>query len=68
VQANETRAITSLPWVGQTAAGALLQNNNTQNSDSDFLILVTPREIRLSEHSGQPIYAGSGDAGEGAHP
>jgi type II secretory pathway component GspD/PulD (secretin) len=68
VQANETRAITSLPWVGQTAAGALLQNNNAQNSDSEFLILVTPREMRLSEHSGKPIYAGSGDAGEGSHP
>ncbi len=68
VQSNETRAITSLPWVGQSAAGALLQNNNTQDSESDFLILVTPREIRLAPHSGRPIYAGSGDAGEGTHP
>lgn len=68
VQSNELRAITSLPWVGQTAAGALLQNNNTQNSGSDFLILVTPREIRLASHSERQIYAGSGEPGAGTHP
>ncbi len=68
VQSNEMRAITSWPWVGQSAAGAFLQNNNTQNSDSDFLILVTPRQIRLSERTGRQIYAGSGDPGAGSHP
>ncbi len=68
LQSNEMRSIESLPWVGQTAAGALLQGNNTQNSDSDFLILVTPRRLRLAPHSGRPIYAGSGDSGPGSHP
>ncbi|HYB61218.1 MAG TPA: FG-GAP-like repeat-containing protein [Methylomirabilota bacterium] len=68
LQSNEMRAIESLPWVGQTAAGALLQGNNTQNSDSDFLILVTPRQLRLAPHSGRPIYAGSGESGPGSHP
>jgi len=68
VQSNEMRAITSLPWVGQSAAGAPLQNNNTQDSTSDFLILITPREIRLNNRSNHLIYAGSGELGPSSHP
>ncbi|MGB6430313.1 MAG: FG-GAP-like repeat-containing protein [Candidatus Acidiferrales bacterium] len=64
VQSSEMGAITGWPWVAQPdAASALASNHNQQNSETDLLILVTPREVRLAEHPEHSIYAGAGEPG-----
>jgi hypothetical protein len=60
--------ITGWPWVSQASAiGSLAGNNNQQNSETDLLILITPREVRLAPHVERSIYAGAGEPG-GAAP
>ncbi|MGB6544563.1 MAG: FG-GAP-like repeat-containing protein [Candidatus Acidiferrales bacterium] len=62
VQSNESGTISGWPWVSQASAiGALTSNNNQQNSETDLLVLVTPREVRLAQHPDQSIYAGAGE-------
>ena len=62
VQSSEIGAIAGWPWISQAAAlGALTSNQNQQNSETDLLILVTPREVRLSQRPERSIYAGAGE-------
>jgi type II secretory pathway component GspD/PulD (secretin) len=62
VESSEMGAITGWPWIEQAdAIGALASNHNQQNSETDLLILVTPREVRLGPHSARSIYAGAGE-------
>jgi Flp pilus assembly secretin CpaC len=68
VQSSEMGTITGWPWVSQASAiGSLAGNNNQQNSETDLLILITPREVRLAPHVERSIYAGAGEPG-GAAP
>lgn len=63
---NGTPGITSLPGVDWLA-----QNQNAQDQDSELLILVTPRMVRLAPRMDHSIYAGQGaleGPGEGAAP
>ena len=54
-------AITGNPRVADIPGlGLLDQNQNTQNQDSELLILVTPRLVRLSERKDHVVYAGQG--------
>jgi Flp pilus assembly secretin CpaC len=62
VESSEMGAVTGWPWISQaSAAGALAGNHNQQNSETDLLILVTPRELRLAPESSRAIYAGAGE-------
>jgi Flp pilus assembly secretin CpaC len=64
VQSSEMGTITGWPWISQVSAvGALASNNNQQNSETDLLILITPREVRLAPHVERSIYAGAGQPG-----
>jgi general secretion pathway protein D len=64
---EETRSITGLPGfaeipVAKYAFGRV--NNSLQ--DTELLILVTPRKLRLADHLTRTIFAGRGDIGAGA--
>jgi general secretion pathway protein D len=64
VQSSEMGAINGWPWAPQAdAIGALAGNHNLQKSESDLLILITPREVRLAPHTENSIYAGPGEPG-----
>jgi Flp pilus assembly secretin CpaC len=64
VQSSEMGAINGWPWAAQAdAIGALAGNHNLQKSESDLLILITPREVRLAPHTENSIYAGPGEPG-----
>lgn len=55
---EEMNALKGLP--GFTGAVAALGSHSKQASETQMLILVTPRRLRLPAKSARPIYAGSG--------
>jgi type II secretory pathway component GspD/PulD (secretin) len=71
LQPQVTNAISGTPGIaGLPGIGWLAQNENRQNSDSELLILVTPRMVRLAPRNDHVIYAGQGslDRGGAAGP
>ena len=61
LQPQVTNAINGWPGIGGTPGlGWLAENQNAQNSDSELLILVTPRLVRLAPRTDHVIYAGEG--------
>jgi hypothetical protein len=61
LQAQVTNAITGTPGiVGLPGIEWLAQNQNLQDQDSELLILVTPRMVRLAPRKDHVIYAGQG--------
>jgi hypothetical protein len=66
LQAQVTNAINGTPGLGEIpAAGLIAGNQNAQVQDTELLILVTPRMVRLAPRSDHVIYAGQGSI-EGA--
>jgi Flp pilus assembly secretin CpaC len=66
IQSSEMGTISGWPWVSQAdAIGALTSINNQQNTETDLLILITPREVRLAQHPERSIYAGAGEPNTG---
>ena len=66
---NETKTISGLPGLAQIpGAGYAFGSHNKSAADTEFLILVTPRKVRLPLHESRSIYAGTGDVtgGRGA--
>ncbi len=60
---EETRTITGLPGFAKIpGAGYLFGNRNNSFTDSELLILITPRRVRLPYRESHDIYAGRGDA------
>jgi type II secretory pathway component GspD/PulD (secretin) len=62
---EQTRAVTGLPGFAELpgpASYALSQHRNTLQ-DTELLILVTPRKLRLPPRSSRTIFAGRGDIG-----
>jgi hypothetical protein len=62
---EQTRTITGLPGFAQIPGPggyAFSQHNNTLQ-DTELLILVTPRKLRLPPRSSRTIFAGRGDTG-----
>lgn len=56
-----TNAIVGTPGIAAVPAiGLFDQNQNTQNQESELLILVTPRMVRLAPRKDHAIYAGEG--------
>jgi hypothetical protein len=64
VQASEMGTIGGWPGLAQAGrVGALAGEQTTQNSNTDLLILITPREIHMAPHSQHSFYAGAGEPG-----
>ena len=59
---EETKALSGAPALSTVpGAGYLFGNHNTQKSDVELLIVLTPRRVRLSPRIDKTIYAGQGD-------
>lgn len=64
---EETRSIAGLP--GFAAVPGLryaFSSKSTAFQDTELLIVITPRRLRLADHLTRTIYAGRGDVGRGA--
>jgi hypothetical protein len=60
---EETRTITGLPGFAQIpGAGYAFGTHNNSFTNSELLILITPRRVRLPFRESHDIYAGRGDA------
>lgn len=63
---EETRSITGLPGFAEIpGAGYAFGVKNNSLQDTELLILVTPRRLRLADHITRTIFAGRGDAPSG---
>ncbi len=65
---EETRSITGLPGFAQIPIlGYAFGSRKNSVQDTEFLILVTPRKLRLADRFSRTIFAGRGDtSGRGA--
>ena len=64
---EETRSIVGLPGFGETPGIRYAFSSKSQSlQDTELLIVVTPRRLRLADHLTRTIYAGRGDVGRGA--
>jgi hypothetical protein len=62
--AEETHSITGLPGFAEIpAAGYAFGRRNNSLQDTELLILVTPRKLRLADHLTRSIFAGRGEPG-----
>jgi general secretion pathway protein D len=62
VQNNEARSISGLPWTSLVPSiGDLTGENTGTNQQTEILILVTPRALRLPPHDAPALYAGHGE-------
>ncbi len=61
---EETRSIAGLPGFANIPGFRYAFSSKSQSSqDTDLLIVVTPRKLRLADHLTRTIYAGRGDIG-----
>ena len=61
---EQTRSITGLPGFADIpAAGYAFGGRTNSFQDTELLILVTPRKLRLADHLTHPIFAGRGEPG-----
>ena len=59
LQPQETRAVSGTPGIaGLPGVGMFGSTVNTQNQDSELLILITPRTVSLTPRKDHVIYAG----------
>ncbi len=64
---EETRSIVGLPGFAEIPGVRYAFSTKSQSlQDTELLILVTPRRLRLADHLTRTIYAGRGDVGRGA--
>ena len=61
---EETRSITGLPGFAEIpGAGYAFGSRNNTLQDTELLIIVTPRKLRVTDHLTHSIFAGRGDIG-----
>jgi tetratricopeptide (TPR) repeat protein len=61
---EDTRTITGLPGFAEIpGAGYAFGTRSNSLQDTELLIVVTPRKLRLADHLTRTIYAGRGDTG-----
>jgi type II secretory pathway component GspD/PulD (secretin) len=59
VDEQEALAISGWPGASQLgAAGYFIGDHNKNTTDNELLIIITPRLVHATPHSGKPIYAG----------
>ena len=69
IQNNEARAISGYPWTSTVpGVGSLTGVNSTTSQQTEILILVTPRALRLLPHDMPALYAGRGEPATAAVP
>src|SRR4029077_8925643 len=62
LQSSAIRSTSGLPWTSTAPGIGLLTGENTANiQQSELLILVTPRALRLPPHDFPAVYAGRGE-------
>jgi type II secretory pathway component GspD/PulD (secretin) len=62
LQSNKITSSTGLPWISTAPGIGLLTGEDTSNiQQSELLILVTPRALRVPPHEGPAVYAGRGE-------
>ena len=62
IERNEARTLSGLPWTSTSPGiGLLTGEDTTNNQQTEMLILVTPRAVRLPPHDVPAIYAGRGE-------
>jgi hypothetical protein len=67
LQTQLSNAITGTPGLGEIPLGNYLAaNQDLQRDESEVLILITPRLVRLENHEARRIYAGQGALDNGA--
>jgi type II secretory pathway component GspD/PulD (secretin) len=58
-----TKSLTGIPGLAKIPyAGYLFGSENSNTTDNELLILITPRELRIPDHELHEIYAGRGEA------
>jgi len=63
---DETRSITGLPGFAELpVAGYAFGDRSSSLQDTELLIVVTPRKLRLADRLARTIFAGRGDPGQG---
>ena len=63
---EETRSIAGLPgFAGVPVLKYAFSSKNHTFQDTELLIVITPRRLRLADHLTRTIYAGRGDVGRG---
>ena len=66
---EETRSIAGLPGFAEIPGVRYGFSSKSQSrQDTELLIVVTPRRLRLADHLTRTIYAGRGDIGHSAAP
>lgn len=69
MQTNEARTLSGLPWTSTVpSVGDLTGENTTDTQQTEILILVTPRALRLPPHDVPALYAGRGEPSTPASP
>lgn len=58
IQSSEIRSVTG--WPGLTFLGPLTGDRSKQQSDTELVIAITPRQLRLTPREGRTFYAGRG--------
>jgi general secretion pathway protein D len=62
VESTESRTISGLPWAAVTpGAGYLTGDHTAETKDTETLIIITPRTLRLPPRNRPAIYAGRGE-------
>lgn len=62
IQSDEARTVSGLPWTSTSPGIGLLTGENTSDhTESEMVIIVTPRALRFPPHSVPAIYAGRGE-------
>ena len=68
MESSDLRSLSGLPWLANAGSlGYLAGTHSTQQADTELLIAITPRQMRLPVRTDQTIYAGRG-AGPNAPP
>jgi tetratricopeptide (TPR) repeat protein len=66
---EETRSIAGLPgFAGIPLVGYAFGSRSRSLQDTELLIVITPRRLRLADHLTRTIYAGRGESGRGFAP
>jgi general secretion pathway protein D len=69
IETNEARTISGLPWSAMAPdIGYLTGERTADTKDTEMLIIVTPRALRLPPRNPRAIYAGHGEPSSPATP
>jgi len=68
MESSDLRSLSGLPWLANGGPlGYLAGTHNNQRSDTELIIAITPRQVRLPTKKGETLYAGRGQ-GSAAPP